>query len=133
VWRGSAREPPSRLSKQVLGWPAPKTRAPHAADRWTWLTLAVYAQLRLARPLATDLRLPWERPAPPERLTPARIRRGFRRLRATATSPASPPTPGKPRPARPPGSKNRHPARRHDVERRRSNDTPNVSGTKKTG
>ena len=122
-----------RFFKQVLGWTAPKIRDPHAADRWTWLTLAVYAQLRLARPLATDLRLPWERPAPPERLTPARIRRGFRRLRATATSPASPPKPSKPGPGRPPGSKNRHPASHHDVERRRSNDTPNVSGTKKTG
>src|SRR5215468_1408864 len=52
-----------RLFKQVLGWTAPKIRGPAAADRWTWLTLAVYAQLRLARPLATDLRLPWERPA----------------------------------------------------------------------
>ena len=122
-----------RLFKQVLGWTAPKIRDPATADRWTWLTLAVYAQLRLARPLATDLRLPWERPAPPERLTPARIRRGFRRLHATATSPASPPKPGKPGPGRPPGSKNRHPARRHDVERRRSNDTPNISGAKKTG
>jgi DDE superfamily endonuclease len=122
-----------RLFKQVLGWTAPKIRAPAAADRWTWLTLAVYAQLRLARPLATDLRLPWERPAPPGRLTPARIRRGFRRLRTTATSPASPPKPGKPGPGRPPGSKNRHPARRHDVERRHSNDTPNISGAKETG
>ena len=28
---------------------------------------------RLARPLATDLRRPWERPAPPGRLTPARV------------------------------------------------------------
>jgi len=122
-----------RLFKQVLGWTAPKIRDPATADRWTWLTLAVYTQLRLARPLADDLRLPWERPAPPGRLTPARIRRGFRRLRVTATSPASPPKPGKPGSGRPPGSKNRHPARRHDVERRRSNNTPNVSGAKKTG
>ncbi|GFE27477.1 hypothetical protein Sliba_79300 [Streptomyces nigrescens] len=28
------------------------------ADRWTWLVIAAYAQLRLARPLATDLRRP---------------------------------------------------------------------------
>jgi hypothetical protein len=52
-----------RLFKQVLGWTAPKVRDPHAADRWTWLIIAVYAQLLLARPLASDLRLPWERPA----------------------------------------------------------------------
>jgi hypothetical protein len=104
-----------RLFKQVLGWTAPKIRDPHAADRWTWLIITVYAQLRLARPLADDLRLPWERPAPPGRLTPARVRRGFRNIRATIPCPASAPKPGKPGPGRPPGSKNRHPAPRHDV------------------
>ena len=75
-----------RLFKQVLGWTVPKIRDPHAADRWTWLIIAVHAQLRLARPLAADLRRPWERPAPPGRLTPARVRRGFRNIRATAGS-----------------------------------------------
>jgi hypothetical protein len=104
-----------RLFKQVLGWTAPKIRDPHAADRWTWLIIAVHAQLRLARPLADDLRLPWERPAPPGRLTPARVRRGFRNIRARIPCPAGAPKPGKPGPGRPPGSKNRRPAPRHDV------------------
>jgi hypothetical protein len=104
-----------RLFKQVLGWTAPKIRDPHAADRWTWLIITAYAQLRLARPLADDVRLPWERPAPPGRLTPARVRRGFRNIRTTAAQPASAPKPAKPGPGRPPGSKNRHPAPRHDV------------------
>ena len=104
-----------RLFKQVLGWTAPKIRDPMAADRWTWLIIAAYAQLRLARPLAPDLRLPWERPAPPGRLTPARVRRGFRNIRAKTAQPASAPKPGKPGPGRPSGSKNRHPAPRHDV------------------
>ena len=72
-----------RLFKQVLGWTAPKIRDPAAADRWTWLVIACHAQLRLARALAADLRLPWERPAPAGRLTPARVRRGFRNIRAT--------------------------------------------------
>jgi hypothetical protein len=52
-----------RLYGQVLGWTAPKIREPHAADRQTWLIITAHAQLRLARPLADDLRLPWERPA----------------------------------------------------------------------
>ena len=104
-----------RLFKQVLGWTAPKIRDPAAADRWTWLVITCHAQLRLARPLADDLRLPWERPAPPGRLTPARVRRGFRNIRATIPCPAGAPKPGKPGPGRPPGSKNRHPAPRHDV------------------
>ena len=104
-----------RLFKQVLGWTAPKLRDPEAADRWTWLIITCHTQLRLARPLANDLRLPWERPAPPGRLTPARVRRGFRNIRATSPCPAGAPKPGKPGPGRPPGSKNRRPAPRHDV------------------
>ena len=104
-----------RLYKQVLGWTVPKLRGPPAADRWTWLIITAHAQLRLARPLADDLRLPWERPAPPGRLTPARVRRGFRNIRATVPCPAGAPKPGKPGPGRPPGSKNRRPAPRHDV------------------
>jgi hypothetical protein len=113
-----------RLFKQVLGWTTPKIRGPHAADRWTWLIITVHAQLRLARPLAADLRLPWERPAPPGRLTPARVRRGFRNIRATMPCPAGAPKPGKPGPGRPPGSKNRRPAPRHDVGKRPEGTAP---------
>ena len=104
-----------RFLKQVLGWTRPKLRDPAAADRWTWLIIACYAQLRLARTLAEDLRLPWQRPCPPGRLTPARVRRGFRNIHQTLPGPAGAPKPGKPGPGRPPGSKNRHPATRHDV------------------
>jgi hypothetical protein len=104
-----------RMFKQVLGWTAPKVRDPAAADRWTWIIITAHTQLRLARPLAADLRLPWERPAPPGRLTPARVRRGFRNIHATLPCLASAPKPGKPGPGRPPGSKNRRPAPRHDV------------------
>ena len=104
-----------RLFKQVLGWTAPKIRDPAAADRWTWLIITCHPQLRLARPLAADLRLPWERPAPPGQLTPARVRRGFRNIHATLPRPAGAPKPGKPGPGRPPGSRNRRPAPRYDV------------------
>jgi hypothetical protein len=119
LWQGFLRrfdlEHTFRLFKQVLGWTRPKIRDPAAADRWTWLIITCHAQLRLARPLAEDLRLPWERPAPPGRLTPARVRRGFRNIRAAAAQPASAPKPGKPGPGRPPGSRNRRPAPRYDV------------------
>ena len=70
-----------RLFKQTLGWTRPKLRLPEAADRWTWLVIAAHTQLRLARPMAVDLRRPWEKPLPTNRLTPARVRRGFRNLR----------------------------------------------------
>ena len=83
--------------------------------RWTWLVIAGYAELYLARPLATDIRLPWQRPCPPGQLTPARVRRGSRNIRQMLPCPASAPKPGKPGPGRPPGSTNRRPATRHDV------------------
>ena len=107
------------LLKQVLGSTAPKIRDPQAADRWTWLIIIAHAQLRLARPLADDLRLPWERPAPPGRLTPARVRRGFRNIRTTLPCPAGAPKPGKPGPGRPPGQRTAtpHPPRRGKTTR----------------
>jgi len=97
-----------RFAKQALGWTRPRLRSPAAADRWTWLILAAHTQLRLARPLAVDLRRPWERPLPTGRLTPARVRRGFRYLRAKTPCPASAPKSAHPGPGRPPGLKNRH-------------------------
>ncbi|PFG50992.1 DDE superfamily endonuclease [Amycolatopsis sulphurea] len=105
-----------RLFKQTLGWTRPKLRAPESADRWTWLILTVHTQLRLARPLAEDHRRPWEKPVTePRRLTPARVRRGFRNLHATTTRPAAAPKPSRPGPGRPAGSTNHHPATRYNV------------------
>jgi len=104
-----------RLLKQTLGWTASKIRHADSADLWTWLIIAAHTQLRLARPLAEDLRRLWERPAAPRRLTPARVRRGFRNIRATAARPSAAPKPSKPGPGRPPGSKNRQRATSHDV------------------
>lgn len=86
-------EPTFRLFKQTLGWTKPRLRSSEAADWWTGIMIAAYAQLRLARPLATDLRRPWEKPAEPNKLTPARVRRGFRNLHAKTGSPAGAPKP----------------------------------------
>ncbi|WP_406434277.1 transposase [Streptomyces sp. NBC_01589] len=104
-----------RLMKQTLGWTAPQVRHADTADLWTWLVIAAHTQLRLTRPLAEDLRRPWERRTEPRRLTPARVRRGFRNLRPTTACPAAAPKPSRPGPGRPPGSKNRHRAKHHDV------------------
>jgi DDE superfamily endonuclease len=122
-----------RFFKQVLGWTRPKLRDPAAADRWTWLILAAYTQLWLARRLADDIRLPWQRPCPPGRLTPARVRRGFRGIHATLPCLASAPKPGKPGPGRPPGSKNRHPATRHDVGKTVKRDQPKKKTRRQKG
>jgi len=122
-----------RLLKQTLGWTCPKLRTPEQGERWTWLTLAVYTQLRLARRLAADLRRPWEKPLAPNRLTPARVRRGFRHLRRRTARPARAPKPSRPGPGRPPGGRNKHPAPRHDVHIVKKTDTtPAKQNTKTT-
>lgn len=106
-----------RFWKQTLGWTKPRLRSPEAADRWTWIVIAAHTQLRLARSLAEDLRRPWEKRTGPHRLTPARVRRGFRNLRSACPSPARAPKPARPGPGRPPGSKNSTIATRYDVGR----------------
>jgi hypothetical protein len=67
-----------RFCKQTLGWTTPRPRHPAQADRWTWLVLAAYAQLRLAREAAGDQRLPWEVPRPQSRRRPIGYAAGFR-------------------------------------------------------
>lgn len=109
-----------RFAKQTLGWTRPRIRSSEQGDRWTWLIIAAHTQLRLARGLTTDLRRPWEKPVTdPARLTPARVRRGFRHLRRKTPLPASAPKPSRPGPGRPKGSKNHHIAPHPDVGKTR--------------
>jgi DDE superfamily endonuclease len=116
LWRAYVRrfdlEHTIRFCKQTLGWTTPRPRHPEQADRWTWLVLAAYTQLRLARCVVSDRRLPWERPRPAGRLTPGRVRRGFPQLLAQLGSPASAPKPCGRSPGRPRGSRS-GPAARH--------------------
>jgi hypothetical protein len=94
-----------RFFKQTLRWTTPKLRSPAAADRWTWLLLLAYIQLRLARQAGADVRLPWQPPVPAERRTPARVRRGFWLLLLRLGSPASMPKPYGRSPGRPHGKR----------------------------
>jgi DDE superfamily endonuclease len=127
-----------RFLKQQLGWTRPLLRDPAAADRWTWLIIACYAQLYLARHLAPLTRMPWQprRPAGGE-MTPGQVRAGFRRIRETLGSPASGAKPGTAGPGRPKGSKNkqkapRHPAGKTTPKKRRPAKNPRKK-TKQTG
>ena len=108
-WRAYLRrfdiEHTFRFAKNTLGWTTPSVRTPEQADTWTWLVIAAYTQLRLARHLVQDHRLPWERRAKPGRLTPARVRRGFRRTAPNLGTPASPPKPSRAGPGRPKGTR----------------------------
>jgi hypothetical protein len=118
AWRAYTRrfdcEHTLRFCKQTLGWTTPRPRHPAQAERWTWLVLACYTQLRLARQLADDQRLAWERPRPPGQLSPYRARRGFSRLLCALGSPAAAPKPAGRSPGRPKGRRSgpalRHPA-----------------------
>jgi hypothetical protein len=94
-----------KLFKGTLGLTAAKIRAPGQADRWTRLLMAAHAQLLLARPLAADLRRPWEKhPDPARPLAPGRIRRGFRNIHRDLGTPARVAKPSRPGPGRPKGS-----------------------------
>ncbi len=94
-----------RFFKQTLRWTTPKLRSPLAADRWTWLVLLAYVQLRLARDAVGDVRLPWQPPLPPDRRTPARVRRGFSHLLSRLGSPTNAPKPCGRSPGRPSGKR----------------------------
>lgn len=119
-WRGYLHrydiEHTFRFAKHALGWATARVRTPAQAARWTWLIIAAFTQLRLARAIAADRRLPWEKPAAPGRLTPGRVRRDFACLLLHAGTPARPPKTTTPGPGRPKG-RTSTPAPRHPVTR----------------
>src|SRR5918995_5514692 len=96
-----------RFCKQTLNWTTPPVRHPEQADRWTWLVLLAYTQLRLARRAIDEVHLPWERPQRPARraLTPARVRQAFPQLLVTLGTPADAPKPCGRSPGRPLGAR----------------------------
>lgn len=108
-----------RFCKQRLGWTRPAPMLPGTAQVWTWLVVVAYAQLRLARPVVVDARLRWEKPVEQALLSPGRVRRDFRRVRAMVDTPANPPRFTRAGPGRPVGTT--RPAReRHATHKKNS-------------
>src|SRR3712207_5874148 len=107
IWRSYVRrfdvEHTFRFLKQCMGWTTPRVRYPEQADRWSWLVVAAYTQLRLARACVADLRLPWERRYEAGRLTPVRVHRVVSSLLAQMGTPAKAPKPCGRSPGRPKG------------------------------
>ena len=107
IWRAYVRrfdlEHTLRFLKQSMGWSTPRVRHPEQADRWTWLVVAAYTQLRLARERVGYLRLPWERRYDRGRLTPVRVHRVVSSLLVEMGTPAKAPKPCGRSPGRPKG------------------------------
>jgi DDE superfamily endonuclease len=108
-----------RFCKQQLGWTRPAPMLPAVAEVWTWVVVAAYTLLRLARPVVVDARLPWERPVAPAVLSPGRVRRVFRRVHALVGTPARPPRFTRAGPGRPVGT-SRPPRQRHATHKKNS-------------
>jgi hypothetical protein len=125
VWRAYVRRfgQTFRFAKQVLGWTTPKIRTSEQADRWTWLVVVALTQLRLARGLVADHRLPWQAPQQYTVMTPGRVRQGFGHLLPRIGTPASWPKHTRPGPGRPRGSKSM-PAPRHPALKKTQVKTP---------
>ena len=90
-----------RFFKQTLHWTTPKLRSPHAADRWTWLLILAYVQLRFARDAVTDVRLPGSRRCQPSDAPPPGSDAAFRTLLPRLGSPVSGQNPADARPGVP--------------------------------
>ena len=107
IWRSYVRrfdlEHTFRFLKQSMGWTTPRVRQPEQADRWTWLVIGAFTQLRLARACVADLRLPWERRYDAGRLTPTRVHRTVSALLVHLGTPAKAPKPCGRSPGRPRG------------------------------
>jgi hypothetical protein len=101
-----------RFLKQDLGWTVFTPMLPSTGDLWTWLVLVAYTQLRLSRKISRDLRMSWEKPQAPDRITPRRVRRDIRRVHHHTGTPSNPPKNTRPGPGRPQGSK-KPPRERH--------------------
>jgi hypothetical protein len=119
-WRAHTRrfdcEHTLRFGKHTLGWVTPRVRHPAQADRWTWLVLAAYPQLRLTRGWWPTSGCRGSGPDPPAGYRPY----GSGGVSATcvrAGSPASAPkpcgrSPGRPRAAAPAPHRATRPSRR---------------------
>lgn len=94
-----------RFLKRTLGWTAIRVRHTAAAERWTRLAAAAIWELWLVRPAVAAVRLPWERPVPPEHATPGQVRRGLPGLLPRLGTPTRPPRPRGKSPGRRPGAR----------------------------
>jgi hypothetical protein len=109
LWRWYLRrftvEHAFRFFKQTLGWTTVRPRHAAAADRWSWLIAGACWQLWLARPLASEVRLPWEQPRADGLITPGQVHRRFTGILVRLGTPARVPRSRGKSPGRRPGQR----------------------------
>lgn len=110
-----------RLAKQRLHWTLPRLSTPEQAEHWSDLMPLLTWQLWLARPLAIDGSLPWQKPQ--TRLTPERVGQGMGGVLARIGTPAQAPKPRGKAPGWPQGQprrrRTRYPVVKKGRKRRR--------------
>ena len=80
-----------RFIKQSLKWTLPQLSTPEQSQLWSTLLLIASWQLWLARRAAQDNPLPWQKPQPPEKMTPGRVHRGMSGVLTRIGTPAQAP------------------------------------------
>lgn len=82
-------EPSIRFRKQHLMWTVPQFHTPERGDCWSVLVSLALWMLYLARPVAADRPLAWQKRQ--QELTPARVQRGWAEIFCTIGTPVCPP------------------------------------------
>jgi hypothetical protein len=77
-----------RVDKQHLLWETPRLRTPEQFQHWTDIVACARNQLVLARPIAEEVRQPWE--SKRRELTPQQTRRAMPRILVQLGTPARP-------------------------------------------
>jgi hypothetical protein len=105
-------EPGIRFRKQRLAWTTPQFQHKESGDLWSWLVALALWLLYLARPIAKDQPLPWQKPQ--AQLTPQRVQQSLPLIFAQFGSPARKPKPRRKSPGWPKGRR-RTPKQRFKV------------------
>src|SRR5262245_23888625 len=80
-----------RFINQSLHWKMPRFSTPEQSELWSALMVIASWQLWLARSQAEDKPRPWQKPQPPEKMTPGRVHQAMGGVLARIGTPASEP------------------------------------------
>ncbi len=80
-----------RFLKQRLHWCLPKLSTPEQSEHWSDLMPIVTWQLWLARSVAGDRPLPWQKPLSVDSLSPGRVAQSFGSILVAIGTPTQPP------------------------------------------